>query len=69
MTQENVLLVRVDDHVYDRVDEIVDDSRDLSMTKSECIYTILKVFFGVNKPPKDFEKIRELIIKRGKGLF
>ena len=69
MKRENVLLVRVDDHVYDRVEEIVDDSRDLGMTKSECIYTILKVFFGVNKPPKDLEKIRELTIKRRKGLF
>jgi len=69
MKRENVLLVRVDDHVYDRVEEIVDDSRDLGMTKSECIYTILKVFFGVNKPPKDFEKIRERTIKMRQGLF
>ena len=69
MKRENVLLVRVDDHVYDRVEEIVGDSRDLGMTKSECIYAILKVFFGVNKSPKDFEKIRELTIKMRKGLF
>lgn len=69
MKRENVLLVRVDDHVYDRVEEIVNDSRDLGMTKSECIYTILKVFFRVNKPPKDFEKIRELTIKMRKDLF
>ena len=69
MKRENVLLVRVDDHVYDRVEEIVADSRDLGMTKSECIYTILKVFFEVNKPPKDFEKIRELAIKMRKVLF
>ena len=69
MKRENVLLVRVDDPVYDRVEEIVADSRDLGMTKSECIYTILKVFFEVNKPPKDFEKIRELAIKMRKGLF
>ena len=69
MKRENVLLVRVDDHVYDRVEQIVDDSKDLGMTKSECIYTILKVFFGVNKPLNDFEKIRELTIKMRKGLF
>jgi len=69
MKRENVLLVRVNDHVYGRVEEIVNDSRDLGMTKSECIYTILKVFFEVNKPPKDFEKIRELTIKMRKGLF
>jgi len=69
MKRENVLLVRVDDHVYDRVEEIVDNSRDLGMTKSECIYTTLKVFFRVNKPPKDFEKIRELTIKMRKVLF
>ena len=49
--------------------EIVDDSRDLGMTKLECIYTMLKVFFRVNKPPKDFEKIRELTIKMRRGLF
>ena len=42
---------------------------ELRMTKSECIYAILKVFFGVNKPPKDFEKIRELTIKMRKGLL
>ena len=69
MKREHVLLVRVDNHVYDRVEEIVADSRDLGITKSECIYTILKVLFGVNKPPKDFEKIRELAIKMSKGLF
>jgi len=39
------------------------------MTKSECIYAILNVFFAVNKPPKDFEKIRELTIKMRKGLL
>jgi len=32
-------------------------------------HTILKVFFGVNKPLNDFEKIRELTIKMRKGLF
>ena len=69
MKRKNVLLVRVDDHIFDRVEEIVDDSRDLGMTKSECIYTILKVFFRVNKPQKDFEKIRELTIKMRKDLF
>jgi hypothetical protein len=69
MKRENVLLVRVDDYIYKRVEEIVDESRELSMTKSECIYALLKVFFGVNKPPKDFEKIRELTIKMRKGLL
>jgi len=69
MKRKNVILVRVDDYVYKRVEEIVDESRELSMTKSECIYALLKVFFGVNKPPKDFEKIRELTIKMRKGLL
>ncbi len=69
MKRENVLLVRVDDYIYKRVEEIVDDSRDLGMTKSECTYAVLKAFFEVNKPPKDFEKIRELAIKMRKGLF
>ena len=56
-----MLLVRVDDYVYKRVEEIVDESRELGMMKSECIYTILKVFFGVNKPPKNFEKLESLL--------
>ena len=64
-----MILVRVDDYVYKRVEEIVDESRELSMTKSECIYAILKVFFGVNKPPKDFERIRELTIKIRRELL
>jgi hydrogenase maturation factor HypE len=69
MKMENVILGRVDDYVYKKVEEIVDESRDLGMKKSECIYAILKLFFGVNKPPKDFEKIRELTIKMRKGLL
>ena len=69
MKRENVILVRVDDYVYKRVEEIVEESRDLGMTKSECIFVILKVFFEVNKPTKDFEKIRELTIKMRKGLL
>ncbi len=39
------------------------------MTKSEYGYAILKVFFKVNNPPKDLEKIRELTIKMRKGLL
>ena len=35
MKWENVILVRVDDYVYKRVEEIVEESRDLGMTKSE----------------------------------
>ena len=69
MKRENVILVRVDDYVYKRVEEIVEESRDLGMTKSECIFVIRKVFFEVNKPTKDFEKIRELTIKMRKGLL
>ena len=69
MKRENVILARVDDYVYKRIEEIVDESRDLGMTKSEFIYAILNVFFAVNKPPKDFEKIRELTIKMRKGLL
>ncbi len=69
MKRENVILIRVDDYVYKRVEEIVEESKDLGMTKSECGYAILKVFFQVNKPPKDFEKIREVAIKMRKGLI
>ena len=69
MKRENVILARVDDYVYKRVEEIVDESRDLGMKKSECIYAILKVFFEVNKPPKDSEKIRELTIKMRRDLL
>ncbi len=69
MKRENVILIRVDDYVYKRVEEIVEESKDLGMTKSECGYAILKVFFKVNNPPKDLEKIRELTIKMRKGLL
>ncbi len=69
MKRENVILIRVDDYIYKRVEEIVDESKDLGMTKSECGYSILKALFSVNKPPKDFEKIRELSIKMRKGLL
>ena len=69
MTRENVILIRVDDYMYKRVEEIVEESKDLGITKSECGYAILKAFFKVNKPPKDFEKIRELTIKMRKGIL
>jgi hypothetical protein len=69
MRRENVILIRVDDYVYKRIEEIVEESKDLGMTKSECGYAILKVFFKVNNPPKDLEKIRELTIKMRKGLL
>ena len=55
--------------VTESVDFQVEESKDLGMTKSECGYAILKAFFKVNKPPKDFEKIRELTIKMRKGLL
>jgi|LGVF01.1.fsa_nt_gb hypothetical protein len=55
----NAILVRVDDYVYKGVKEIVKESRDLGMTKSECLYVILKMFFEVYLPTKDFGKIRE----------
>ncbi len=66
MRRENVILIRVDDYVYKRIEEIVEASKDLGMTKSECGYAVLKVFFQVNNPPKDIEKIRELTIKMRK---
>jgi hypothetical protein len=69
MTRENVILIRLDDYVYKTVKEIVEESKDLGMTKSECGYVILKAFFKVNKPPRDFEKIRELTIKMIKRLL
>lgn len=69
MKRGDIILVRVDDYVYKRVEEIVEESRDLGMTKSECLFVILKVFFEVNKPTKDFEKIKELTIKMRKGLL
>jgi hypothetical protein len=52
-----VILI-VDDYVYKKVEEMVEESKDLGMTKSESGYEILKVFFKVNNPPKDLEKIR-----------
>jgi hypothetical protein len=53
--------------VYKRLEQIVEESKDLGMTKSECGYAILKVFYKVNKLPKDFENIRKLTIKMRKG--
>jgi hypothetical protein len=69
MKRENVILIRVDDYVYKRIEEIVEESKDLGMSKSECGYAILKVFFKVNNLPKDLEKIRELTINMRKGLL
>lgn len=42
-----------------RLPERVEGSRDLNLTKSECIYAI-KAFFRANQPPKDFERIKEI---------
>ncbi len=41
-------LIRVDNYVYKRLEEIVEESKELGMTKSECGYAILKMFYKVN---------------------
>jgi len=38
-------------------------------TKSDVIEAILKAFFTANKPPKDIEKGRELVIMKRKGEY
>lgn len=51
----------------DRIEEIA-NSFDQE-TKSDVIEAILKTFFTVNKPPKDIEKGRELVIMKRKEEY
>lgn len=51
----------------DRI-EVIADSFD-EETKSDVIEAILKAFFIANKPPKDIEKGRELVIMKRKGEY
>jgi hypothetical protein len=61
MKRGGIILVRVDDYVYNGVEKILGESRDLGMTKSECIFEIHKVFFEVNKQRKILIKSANLL--------
>ncbi len=41
-------LIRVDNYVYKRLEKMVEESKELGMTKSECGYAILKMLYKVN---------------------
>ncbi|MEM2425409.1 MAG: hypothetical protein QXE83_00260 [Archaeoglobaceae archaeon] len=51
LKRENTILTRVDDYIIERINAIVEQSKDLNLTKSEVVYVILKAFFAIN--PKD----------------
>lgn len=67
--RENTVLARVDDYILNRINEIVDECKDLNITKSEVVYTILKAYFILNPPNEDLEKLRDLIIRNRKGTL
>jgi len=67
--RENAILTRVDDHIYKRIKEIAKQSADLNASVSEIVYAILRAFFKANKPDKDLERARELVIRLRKGLL
>lgn len=69
--RENTILARVDDYIIERINAIVEQSKDLNVTKSEVVYVILKAFFMVNpkEDDKDIKKVRELIIKNRQGVL
>ncbi|MEM0302598.1 MAG: hypothetical protein QXI54_05460 [Archaeoglobaceae archaeon] len=68
LKRENTILTRVDDYIIERINAIVEQSKDLNLTKSEVVYVILKAFFAIN-PKDDIKKVRELIIKNRQGVI
>lgn len=61
--ERNTILTHVDDCIYTRLNEIAETSGDLNLTKFECVYTILKAFFKVNEPQRNFERVGKTVIK------
>lgn len=51
----------------DKIEGIADSFDQESM--SDVIEAILKAFFKANKPPKDIERARKLVIMKRKGLI
>lgn len=69
MERKNVITVKVDDKMKGRLDDIIKESADLKLTKMDVVYVILWLFFRVNEPDKDRDKIRGLIIEMRKGII
>lgn len=69
LKRENTILTRVDDYIIERINAIVEQSKDLNLTKSEVVYVILKAFFAINPKDDDIKKVRELIIKNRQGVI
>lgn len=68
MERKNVITVKVDDKMKGRLDDIIKESADLKLTKMDVVYVILWLFFRVNEPDRDMDKIRGLIIEMRKRV-
>ena len=66
MERKNVITVKVDDEMKDRIDDIIKESAYLKLTKMDIVYVILWLFFRINEPDKDMDKIRGLVIEMRK---
>lgn len=66
MERKNVITVKVDDEMKDRLDDIIKESAYLKLTKMDVVYVILWLFFRINEPDKDMDKIRGLVIEMRK---
>jgi|LGOV01.1.fsa_nt_gb antitoxin component of RelBE/YafQ-DinJ toxin-antitoxin module len=65
MEKNRVLLTRVDNSIAEEIEDIVESSRDLGLTKSEVVSVILYLFFKV-QGKKAKEKLRGLVIEMRK---
>ena len=68
MERKNVITVKIDDKMKSRLDDIIKESADLKLTKMDVVYVILWLFFRVNEPDRDMDKIRGLIIEMRKRV-
>ena len=66
MERKNVITVKVDDEMKDRIDDIIKESAYLKLTKMDIVYVILWLFFRINEPDMDMDKIRGLVIEMRK---
>lgn len=70
MERKKVITIKVDEGMRKRIEEIVEQSAYLKLTKMDVVYSLLWAFFKTNKPDKDIEKIRSLVIEmRKKGAI
>jgi hypothetical protein len=68
MKKNKAILTRVDVCITERVEYIVNNSKDIELTKSEVVRIILHAFFKLQKD-NDSEKVRELAIKIRRGYL